>query len=146
MGDVTTTEEPKGQLPLPPEILSIIFSNLKVEDLKTLMLTHSVINCLAAPSIFRAIRVKGNTDRDTTGLVDFLQRRTNVQRFVQSIDLDELDEGGFRRVLAFGLPNLDTIILQHEGHLIKTISAEEKRALNALIVPKPNLRNCKPSN
>jgi hypothetical protein len=53
-----------------------------------------------------------------------------------------MDEGAYRELLGFDLPNLEAVLLQHEGKVKLKIDEEEKERLNQSIIPKPRMVNC----
>ncbi|KDN69095.1 hypothetical protein CSUB01_09056 [Colletotrichum sublineola] len=133
--------QPPGLLNIPPELVSIILSNLEIRELKPLMETCQALSWLTAPAFYEKIYTREGSPHDTAGLVGLLTRRPYIRSLVHYLVIDELDETAVRQLLAFDLPNLRSILVQHEKAISKPANAETKRRLNALITHKPRIYN-----
>ncbi|KAM0208815.1 hypothetical protein ACHAQI_006758 [Fusarium lateritium] len=114
---------------------------LETKEWFSLMLTSKAINHLTIPSFYRKIYTREKTACDTRGLVRLLTTKPWIRDLVHYLVIDEMDQGAYRELLAFDLPNLEAVLLQHEGKVKLKIDEEEKDRLNKSIIPKPRLTN-----
>ncbi|KIL89828.1 hypothetical protein FAVG1_06563 [Fusarium avenaceum] len=139
---MTTLYEPPCLQTLAPEIYKIIMEELETKELFSLMLTSRAINHLTIPSFYKKIYTREKTACDTRGLVRLLTEKPWIKDLVHYLVIDEMDGGAYRELLGFDLPNLEAVLLQHEGKVKLKIDEEEKERLNQSIIPKPRLTNC----
>ncbi|KAF4849507.1 hypothetical protein CGCSCA4_v004155 [Colletotrichum siamense] len=132
-----------GFLSVPSELFTMIISHLKVRHLKQLMESNKAVYSLVAPVFYRKVWTKRQTYCDTAGLVSLLRRRPEICQLISVLIIDEMDETGFRELLGLELPNLETINVEHAHGTIKTISAERREELNAVVRLKPRLSSFK---
>ncbi|KAM0191267.1 hypothetical protein ACHAPI_009021 [Fusarium lateritium] len=109
---------------LAPEIYKIIMEELETKEWFSLMLTSKAINHLTIPSFYRKIYTREKTACDTRGLVHLLTRKPWIRDLVHYLVIDEMDQGAYRELLAFDLPNLEAVLLQHEGKVKLKIDEE----------------------
>ncbi|KAK1988459.1 hypothetical protein LZ30DRAFT_22171 [Colletotrichum cereale] len=133
--------QPPGLLTIPPELVSTILCNLEIRELRPLMETCRALGSLTAPAFYEKIFTREGTRHDTAGLVDLLVRRPHIRTLIHYLVIDELDEVAVRQLLAFDLPNLRSILVQHEKDISKPADAEAKQRLNALVTQKPRMQN-----
>ncbi|KAF4955422.1 hypothetical protein FSARC_11854 [Fusarium sarcochroum] len=107
------------------------------------METSSIINLMARPEFYTKIYINGPYEEagNTRCIVDLLLRKPDILPLIHYLVLDEYDEGSYRQLLAFDMPNLRSIILQQGGYSTQRLDAETKKALNAHILAKPQLTN-----
>ncbi|KAI1416750.1 hypothetical protein F5Y13DRAFT_152984 [Hypoxylon sp. FL1857] len=92
------------------------------------------------PLLYNRVYTKVGTYNDTAGLVDLLRRRPHVAGFVHTFVLDEFHPVAYRQLMAIEFPNLESIIMQHDGEPLR-ISDEKRHSLNQFVKEQPNLTN-----
>ncbi|KAI1458048.1 hypothetical protein F4805DRAFT_155124 [Annulohypoxylon moriforme] len=95
---------------------------------------------IVEPLLYHKVFTKVSSHNDTASLVDFLLRRPHVANFIHFLVLDEFHPVAYRQLMSIVFPNLESIIMQHDGEIIK-IDEEERRSLNLLVKEQPNLTN-----
>ncbi|KAI8295089.1 hypothetical protein K4K56_000213 [Colletotrichum sp. SAR 10_98] len=61
------------------------------------------------------------------------------RKLISVLNIDEMDESGFRELLSLELPNLEAINVEHACGTVKTVDTERREELNAGIRLKPRL-------
>ncbi|KZL80004.1 hypothetical protein CI238_07295 [Colletotrichum incanum] len=141
MSEMRESQPPPGLWNIAPELFSTILSYLEIRELRPLMETCQAINSLTGPTFYEKIFTKQGSRYDTAGLVDLLTRRPFIRNLVYYLVIDELDEGALRQLLAFDMPKLRSILVQHEKDIMKPTGTEIKRSLNTLVCEKPQIQN-----
>lgn len=94
------------------------------------------------PYLYQKIYTKIDTSHNTAWLTILLRRRPEVKAWIRLLILDEYHPRELRVLLSFEMPNLEALLVQHEGDDSAPIDAREMRRLNRDVYPQPKLRNC----
>ncbi|KAL8819671.1 MAG: hypothetical protein Q9223_001942 [Gallowayella weberi] len=125
----------------PHEILDAITREIRIHDMARLAATNKTIKAYIEPQLYRKMYTNIGTPQDTAGLVGFLKRRPEVVPMIKALVLDEYHPRHTRQLLGIEMPNLWSLLVQHEGQPVEVVSEEEKRALNCKLVHQPQLKN-----
>ncbi|KAK1856947.1 hypothetical protein CCHR01_00509 [Colletotrichum chrysophilum] len=128
-----------GFLNVPSELFTMIISHLETRHLKQLMESNKAIYSLVTPVFYRKVWTKRQTCCDLAGLVNLLRRLPDICQLISVLNIDEMDESGFRELLSLELPNLEAINVEHACGTVKTADTERREELNAGIRLKPKL-------
>ncbi|KAI1377621.1 hypothetical protein F4677DRAFT_414992 [Hypoxylon crocopeplum] len=125
---------------LPLEIQWWTIQCLCLRDQAAFLQTCHRARGIVEPLLYNRVYTKAGTHSDTIGLVDLLLRRPHLVNMVHTFVLDEFHPVAYRQLMAIEFPNLESIIMQHDGEPLK-IDEEKRRFLNQLIKEQPNLTN-----
>ncbi|KAI0889082.1 uncharacterized protein GGS22DRAFT_67043 [Annulohypoxylon maeteangense] len=95
---------------------------------------------IVEPLLYHKVFTKIGTHNDTAGLVEFLLRRPHVAGFIHFLVLDEFHPVAYRQLMSTVFPNLESIIMQHDGEFVD-IDEKERQLLNEHVKEQPNLTN-----
>ncbi|KAI2620071.1 hypothetical protein GGR54DRAFT_630578 [Hypoxylon sp. NC1633] len=125
---------------LPLEIQWWILRCLDLRDQASFLQTCQRARHIVEPLLYNKIFTKIGTHNDTTGLIEFFLRRPHVVRLVHFLVLDEFHPVAYRQLMAIEFPNLESMIMQHDGEPLE-IDDEKRRSLNQLVKEQPKLTN-----
>ncbi len=128
---------------LPLEIRDAIVEDLSLNEIAVLVRTSKSVQAYLEPRLYKKIYTITGTAHNTAGLIELLQRRTDIVPMIQILVLDEYHPRYTRRLLSIEMPNLWRLLVQHEADTIEYVSEREKRALNRNMLEQPAIRSCK---
>lgn len=135
--------EQSGLARLPPELFEMITEYLEIRHMRELMVTSRDCNKLVQPAFYRRLYIGSHWDEkcSLSNILSLLARKADILPYIRTIIFEELDERCYRELLALPMPNLQNIILRHQGPFTETQTEEEKQLLNLKVLPKPRLEN-----
>ncbi|KAI1386524.1 uncharacterized protein F4822DRAFT_319269 [Hypoxylon trugodes] len=125
---------------LPLEIQWWILRYLGPCDQASFLQTCTRARDIVEPLLYTKVYTKIGTYNDSTGLVDLLFRRPHIIRSIHILILDEFHPVAYRQLMAIEFPNLESIIMHHEGEPL-SIDDERRRSMNEFVKEQPNLTN-----
>lgn len=130
-----------GLLDLPPEIFQWMVNKMGRRDRASLLRVCKETYAFTAEPLYRRTYTKRGTASDISALPEFFTRRPDLIRYIKVMVIDEYDEAAMRRLLSISFPNLQSILMQHDGDVEKTMSEEDKVLQNERIVLQPKFKN-----
>ncbi|KAI1102793.1 hypothetical protein F4804DRAFT_333952 [Jackrogersella minutella] len=134
----TNTHDYLTRLPL--EIQWWILRYVDLGGQASLLQTCRRAQDVVEPLLYHKVFTKTGSHGNTAGLVELLHRRPHVASFIHFLVLDEFHPVAYRQLMAIEFPNLESIIMQHDGDILD-IDETTRLDLNQLIKEQPNLTN-----
>lgn len=132
-------------LDLPAEVFQWMVNKLRRRDRAALLRACRKTYALASTALYRRTYTKRGSANDISALPEFFARRPDLIRMVKVLVIDEYDETAYRRLLSVQFPNLENILMQHDGPVEKKATEEEKDLLNQALEAQPKLQNSESS-
>ena len=140
----------KNILDLPPEIFSILEAYLEIRELATFVLTCKSIRQHVERFLYKVVFISRrgpnapprSLHNSTSSFVSLLKSRPEIVPWIHKFVISEYDAEHFPQLLSFTFPNLENLILNHDGSVKSpTLSTRKLNSLYAAIQPQTALQN-----
>ena len=130
-------------LSLPPEIFAILEAYLELRELATFVLTCKSFKQHIERFLYKKVFISRRSS--TTNIkffVSLLKHRPELIAWIHKFVIDEYDVEHFPQLLSFTFPNLENLIMQHDGSVkLPPLGKRKRNALNVAVKPQPSLLN-----
>jgi len=121
----------------------LIVKETEIHDMAVLARTSKSIRVYIEPHLYDKIYTRINTQQNTASLVRLLRNRPDIVSLIKTLVLDEYHPRHTRQLLAFKMPNLWCLLIQHEEETIeKGLGERRTRILNEKLAEQPKLTRC----